>query len=68
MQPEPETGLAVLGCGGIGLVAQAAEAAVQDGRQKRVQFVLHAGKDFPCRAVGKRVGALGSGLQFPLNG
>lgn len=31
MQPEPETGLAVLGRRGIGLVAQAAEAAVQEG-------------------------------------
>ena len=43
-------------------------AAVQNGRQERVQVVLHAAEGLPRRAVGKGIGALSGGLQFTVNG
>ena len=61
-QAELEAAFAVLGRGGVRLIAQAQEAAVQDGRQECVQFVFHAAEGLLGGAVLDGGEALGGGL------
>ena len=61
-QAELEAGFAVLGRGGVRLIAQEQEAAVEDGRQECAQFVFHAAEGLPGGAVLDGGEALGGGL------